>query len=206
MKQAKDGDILEESLVELAGPKPIIFSNPMAYHHSLYLTGAIVEAQQYVNWFHLLRHCGEDDVITLHINSEGGDAFTSIQLIRAMADCKGTLIASVEGRCMSAATLIFLTADQFVLSDHSVFMFHNYSGASFGKGGEMFDSITHERAWSRRLMETCYRDFLTQEEINAMMDGKDFWMDADQVVERLTKRAEIRGQEIVNPNAEDPVD
>jgi hypothetical protein len=40
---------------------------------------------------------------------------------------------------MSAATMIFLCADTYEVSEHSMFMFHNYSSATFGKGGEMFD-------------------------------------------------------------------
>lgn len=165
---------------------------PVARQHSLYLCGPILEPQNYTKWFHLLRHCSENDVIMLHINSPGGDASTAIQFMRAMMDCQATIVASVEGNCMSAATMIFLAADLFQVSEHSMFMFHNYSGFSYGKGGEMFDSITHERRWSKGLLEGCYKDFLTPEEIGSMLDGKDIWMDADEATARLIKRAEIR--------------
>lgn len=183
----------DEDIKEEVGAMDDTFLNiPIARQHSLYLSGPILEPQNYTKWFHLMRHCSEHDVIMLHINSQGGDASTAIQFMRAMVDCQGTVIASVEGNCMSAATMIFLSADVFQVSEHSMFMFHNYSGFSYGKGGEMFDSITHERKWSKGLLESCYKDFLTQDEINSMLDGKDIWMDADEAADRLVKRAELR--------------
>lgn len=195
MKAHVDGD--EEFKDEVVAVAEDAFMNiPIARQHSLYLCGPILEPQNYTKWFHLLRHCSENDVIMLHINSIGGDASTAIQFMRAITDCPATVVASVEGNCMSAATMIFLAADLFQVSEHSMFMFHNYSGISYGKGGEMFDSITHERKWSRGLLEGCYKDFLTDAEINSILDGKDIWMDADEATKRLVKRSELRDVEL----------
>jgi ATP-dependent protease ClpP protease subunit len=94
---------------------------------------------------------------------------------------------------MSAATLIFLTADQFELSDHTMFMFHNYSSGTIGKGGEMYDQITHFRTWSEKLFTSFYKDFLTEAEIKSMLDNKDIWLDAEEVAKRLANR--IKSQE-----------
>lgn len=176
---------------------------PVARQHSFYLSGPILGPEHYIKWFHLMRHAGEDDVIMLHINSPGGDASTAIQFMRVMAECQATVVASVEGNCMSAATMIFLFADMFQVSEHSMFMFHNYSGFSYGKGGEMFDSITHERKWSKAMLEGTYRDFLTKEEIDAMLDGKDIWMDAEEATERLLKRDEMRKKEMEEAEKEE---
>jgi ATP-dependent protease ClpP protease subunit len=67
-------------------------------------------------------------------------------------------------------------------------MFHNYSGGTFGKGGEMIDQLQHERKWSERMMRDIYKDFMTTDEIMAMLDNKDFWMDGEEVVKRLQAR------------------
>jgi len=91
---------------------------------------------------------------------------------------------------MSAATMVFLCADKFEVTPHSVFMFHNYSGGTIGKGGEMIDQLQHERKWSERLMREIYSGFLTQEEIKSMLDNKDFWMDGEEVVKRLSDKIE----------------
>lgn len=168
--------------------RPKFFHQPAATIVNLYLCGEIKPAEEYVEWLHLFRAASESDVIYIRINSEGGDLFSALQLVRAIQDSAATVIATVEGICMSAATLIFLSADRYELSDHTMFMFHNYSSGAFGKGGEMYDQITHFRGWSEKLFNHFYKDFLTPAEIKAMLDNKDIWMDATEVASRLTKK------------------
>jgi hypothetical protein len=69
-----------------------------------------------------------------------------------------------------------------------MFMFHNYSGAAIGKGGEMYDNIVHERLWSERLLRDVYDGFLEEDEIKQILDNKDIWMDSEQVRTRLKNR------------------
>ena len=156
--------------------------------HSFYLSGSIEEPSEYVAWFEIMRNAGENDVIQIHINSYGGDLFTAIQFLRAIADTPAHVICSVEGACMSAATMVFLAADTFEVSEHSMFMFHNYSSMTHGKGGEMYDNIVHERKWSEHLLKRIYDGFLHNEEIASLLDNKDIWMDGEEVLKRLTER------------------
>jgi ATP-dependent protease ClpP protease subunit len=152
--------------------------------------GNIGEADEYVEEFEAIRSAGADDIVVLHINSFGGDLFTAIQFMRVIAETKATVVASCEGACMSAATMIFLSAGQYEISEHVSFMFHNYSKMSAGKGGELFANITFERKWSESIMRKVYKHFLTEEEITQLLDDKDIWMDGPEVVTRLTKRSE----------------
>lgn len=172
-----------------------ILPRPVASIHEFYLTGEISEAENYIEWFDSMRHANDTDVVKIYINSYGGDLFTAIQFMRVMADSPATIIASVEGMCMSAATVVFLCADAYEVTPHSVFMFHNYSGGTIGKGGEMIDQLLHERKWSENLMNAIYRDFMNTNEIKAMLDNKDIWMDGEEVVKRLNVRMEKRKKE-----------
>lgn len=166
-------------------------NKPVSSLHTFYLSGTIDEPGEYISWFEIMRNAGDNDVIQIHINSYGGDLFTAIQFLRAIADTQAHVICSVEGACMSAATMVFLAADTFEVSEHSIFMFHNYSGGTFGKGGEMIDQIQHERKWSQHLMKRIYGEFLTEPEIASLLDNKDLWMDGEEVLKRLAKRHEI---------------
>lgn len=163
--------------------------------HEFYLSGEITEPENYIEWFDIIRHAGENDVIKIYINSYGGELFTAIQFMRVIAETPATIVVSVEGMCMSAATVVFLCADAYEVTPHSIFMFHNYSGVAGGKGGEMIDQLMHERKWSERLMNEIYKDFLTSEEIKSMLDNKDLWMDGEDVVKRLNIRMEKRAKE-----------
>lgn len=167
--------------------RPKFFEQPIARVINLYLCGPIQGAEEYVEWFQILRGISENDVVYIRINSEGGDLFATLQLVRAIEECKGHVIVSVEGICMSAATLIFLAGHSYEVSDHTMFMFHNYSSGAMGKGGEMYDQITHFRTWSEKLFTSFYKDFLTNDEIKSMLDNKDIWMDAQEVIKRLQK-------------------
>lgn len=153
--------------------------------HEFYLCGQIESPEEYIQWFDIIRHANETDVIKIYINSPGGHVFTAIQFMRALKESSAKIVMSVEGECASAATMIFLCGDSFEVSEHSMFMFHNYSSGVFGKGGEMFDQLKHERKWSESLLRDIYADFLTEEEIVSILDNKDIWMTGDEVIERL---------------------
>jgi ATP-dependent protease ClpP protease subunit len=174
--------------------KPKVHSNgyfpckAVATAHEFYLTGDIGPAEDYIEWFDAIRHSSENDIIKIYINSFGGDLFTAIQFLRVLSDTPATVICSVEGACMSAATMIFLSASHYEVTPHSIFMFHNYSGGTIGKGGEMIDQLQHERKWSERLMKEVYKDFMAADEIKSMLDNRDIWMDGEEVVKRLESR------------------
>ena len=158
--------------------------------HEFYVSGEIESSEEYIEWFDTIRSSGQNDILKFYINSPGGDLFTAIQFMRVLADTEANIIVSVEGACMSAATLIFLCGHQFEVSPHSMFMFHNYSSGVVGKGGEMYDRLAHEKEWSEKLLRDIYSDFLTEEEIVSILNNKDIWMDGDSVVERLKAKVE----------------
>ena len=163
-------------------------SKSTASIHEFYLSGEIEEPDQYIEWFDTIRHARDTDQVKIYINSGGGDLYTAIQFMRVLYDTNAEVTCSVEGACMSAATMIFMCADVFEVTPHSTFMFHNYSGGTFGKGGEMIDQLQHERKWSARLMNEIYADFLTEAEITQILDNRDIWMDGEEVVERMNGR------------------
>lgn len=163
--------------------------------HEFYLSGEILDASEYVEWFDTIRNARATDVVILYINSMGGDLYTTLQFLRVMGESSAHIICSVEGACMSAATMIFLSGHEFQVTPHSLFMFHNYSAGTFGKGGEMYDQLQFEREWSRNFMQEVYQDFLTQQEIDSMMHNKDIWMSSDEVIKRLGTMLKHREQQ-----------
>ena len=161
------------------------FSKVIGNLYEFYLSGEIEEASEYTEWFDTIRNARSTDTIKIYINSGGGDLYTALQFLRVMSETQAHVITSVEGACMSAATMIFLHGDEFEVTPHSLFMFHNYSAGVFGKGGEMFDQLQFERAWSENFLSEVYKDFLTPEEIQSMLHNKDIWMTSEQVMARI---------------------
>ena len=153
-----------------------------------YLSSSIGPASDYIDWFQRIRAARESDIIRIHINCPGGDLFTTIQFMQVLSETKATVVMSVEGACMSAASLLFLMGDEYLVTDHSVFLFHNYSGGVVGKGAEIYHGVVHERKWTERLLRSAYEGFLTDEEISQLVEDKDVWMDSQTVISRLKER------------------
>ena len=189
VKKTKNSNIdLEEIIKVKQNGNKLFASKPMATFHEFYLTGRIEEADEYISVFDMIRHASEEDVIKIYVNSPGGDLFTALQFGRAMGDSDATIIVSVEGQCCSAATIIALAADMVELSNHCVWMCHNYSSGMIGKGHELHSQAEFERDWSIKLMKDIYDGFLSESEIQRMLNGADIWMGTDDVMERLNKR------------------
>ena len=74
-------------------PKPKFFSQPIATGVTFYLCGEIKPAEEYVEWYQILRAASENDVIFIRINSEGGDLFSALQLCRAIQESQATIVA-----------------------------------------------------------------------------------------------------------------
>ena len=167
------------------------FSKSVARLYEFYLSGEILEPEEYIEWFDIIRNANAQDTVKIYINSGGGDLYTTLQFLRVFGETEAHIITSVEGACMSAATMVFLHGHEHEVTPHSLFMFHNYSAGVFGKGGEMYDQLQFERRWSENFMREVYANFLTAEEIGSMLNNKDIWMTSDEVIERLNRAAEL---------------
>lgn len=190
---------MTNSLDDLLDPKSgstEFFTKNTSNSYEFYLSGEILEPENYTTWFDIIRNARAYDSIKLYINSFGGNLYTAIQFLRVMGESAGHITTSVEGACMSAATMVFLSGHSYEITPHSLFMFHNYSAGVFGKGGEMYDQLQFERAWSEHFLGEVYKDFLTDTEIQAMLHNKDIWMTSEQVLERINKLVESRKEKL----------
>ena len=191
---------MSESKPIIPQPNPSgAYERPVARMIDFYLTGNIGEAKEYQDWNQMLRTCHDHDIVTIHINSNGGDIFTAIQLMKAISDSPATVVASVEGMCMSAATFIFLVADICEIAEHSHFMFHNYSSGNWGKGHELLAVTQADDRWARNLMKKTYKGFFTDNEIEKIIDGRDVWLTPDEVIKKLDRRNKLNKKNKIGP-------
>ena len=186
-------------------PKPVtIISNPIivGMFHEIYISGEILGPEYYIEEYNIIRNAQDCDVIKFILNTHGGRVDSALQFIRVMSESNAHLIASIEGHCMSAGTMIFLAADEFEIAPNSSIMIHNYSGGTQGKGHEMHTQIMFEHAWSKEFLRSTYEEFLTPQEIEALLLGSDLWLTSTQVAERCTKLLKFR-QEMMELIQED---
>lgn len=183
------------------------FSRPISWQHTFYLSGAIENASNYAEWFEIIRTAGPDDIVCMNINSMGGSYHTALQFRRVMMESMATISCSIEGECHSAASIIYLSGDQFSVSEGSSMLIHDYSSIVGGKGSEMIRQIQHEKISIDTFLKDVYDKFLTDQEIQNVVSGQDMWLDDDLIIERTQKMVEERDKMNVSPEEnleEDP--
>jgi len=164
------------------------------YHFNL--MNGVGSPDNYTDLLNVLRTSTESDEINIHINCYGGYLKTAAQLVHNMKLCKGTLIAHLEGECHSSATLIFLACDSWVVHDHVTALFHQYTGGVVGEGHKMRASLAATDVWIDGLCREYYTNFLTEEEIQRLNEGIDFYLTSDDIIERLEQYNEARAEKV----------
>lgn len=153
--------------------------------HHFYIITEIGEPDCYLDMINVLKTAEQHDTVFIYLNTPGGDLYTAIQIISAIRQSNATVITCIEGMVASAGTLIFLAGHKHVVNPNCTFMIHNYSHGAWGKGNEVALRVKHSEHYFKKLATDMYGKFLTVEEINDVINGKDFWMESDEVLQRL---------------------
>jgi ATP-dependent Clp protease protease subunit len=106
--------------------------------HTHFLTGEIEEANinEAIKWLVYENiNSGPEKILTLYINSTGGDLYQAFALIDTMHNSKHTVRTIGIGSIMSAAFLIFAcgTAGQRYIGKNTGIMCHQFSNSQEGK-------------------------------------------------------------------------
>lgn len=141
-----------------------------------------------------IRMASPNDIVHILINCDGGDIATMKSFLNAMEQCEATIITEIEGTCASAATMIFLSGDEFVVSDNSEFMSHTASYFYGGKANNVQEYVDFQKRTIRHLFYKYYEGFFNEEELELMLNGKDFWLDAAEIMTRLNSLLELQKQ------------
>ncbi len=155
--------------------------------HHFYISEGIGSPDKYVDMIHKIRMAGPEETVCIHLNSPGGSIDTGVQLINAMRSSQANIIASVESEACSLATMIFLAADEMVIHDDCIMMFHNFSAGAYGKGHELKANVKGVSDWIESFMRRLYVPFFTEKEFDRLLKGEDFWMQSEEIRERLVK-------------------
>lgn len=157
---------------------------------NIYLYDAIESPRQFTGAVEVLQAAGEGDTVFIHLHTPGGSLDATDTFVQAMRECEARIIVKASGGVHSAGTVILLEADEFSLSENFTSLIHNGACGSGGKFNEFKAQAKHTEAYMERVMRNTYEGFLTEDEIDALIDGKDFWFFAEEFIERCQKRLE----------------
>lgn len=126
------------------------------------------------------------DALDVRINSPGGSIDEGVRLFNILDNSfSGRTTTIIESKAFSMGAMLFCKGDQRVVHPLSMLMFHNYSMFAMGKAGELTDQIEHlNRMGHHYFDDIIVNGWLTQDEYKRMLDGKDYWFNAHQMLER----------------------
>lgn len=156
------------------------------------LYGQYDSSEDFLYTLEVLEMAEETDIVELHIQGPGGSLDAVITLLHAMDKCRCPVHVIATGSLASAATFPILVADSYELHKFTSFMFHS---ASFGvapqKTHDVIEEALHNWKQCERIISDMYEGFFTSEELDSMLQGRTFWMDAEEFSERYERRNEL---------------
>ena len=173
-------------------PSGLVDTKPIAFKHDISINDVIGAPQELLEAVRTIRNAGPNDVIHLFCNSPGGSLYTTTEILSAMLQTEAHIITELTGEACSAMAIIFLAGDEFRVSDDAVLMNHGASYGVYGTQQQVYDNVVASQKQLTKLAKKYYEGFLTPEEIERLLEGKEYWMDAEEVIQRLENRDKVR--------------
>jgi len=162
---------------------------------------------EWVEELDTIRSASENDVVVLDICSDGGSLDTAMMFHRELAASNAKTIAIIGPSCSSAASIIALSCDEHVISEMSSLMSHT---STYLIGGKDVDIHTHAMFSRKQLVKffkSVYSGFFDDTEIEDMVKGSPFYIDSEELEQRLERMYTYREQPItVVDELHEPVD
>lgn len=160
---------------------PVI--GPIEYNHDFLEAVAMIEQAE------------EKDTVILKINSSGGSLAAIDYLLQALSFTEAHVHADISGELASAATLIMEHVDSFNISDNTMILIHNQVFGEGGKHKDVVDAVLFADAMNKKLLDRYYKHMFSEEEMEQLYSGKQFYMDNTQYLERFECRMKALDEE-----------
>ena len=150
-----------------------------------YLIDIIDDIANYIDFLREVDSCRNGDLITIHINCYGGNADVGMNIYDCLRQSPANVEVSIEGACCSCASMIMLAGNCWRVTPHAHVMVHSWSEGIYGKWNEIISKFNYDKCVFEKQFGELYKDFLTDEEIEDCLKGKDFYFDSNETVKRL---------------------
>lgn len=138
-----------------------------------------------------IEELGEGDLVVFRISTPGGDLAGLVELLHAISNTDADTMAEVVGDAYSAGSLLALACDSIVIGKYANFLCHSCSFGSRGKSTDVQRHVQHLSKYAEDIFRECYEHFLTEEEIKDVLEGKELYLNNNEVSERLVRKYQI---------------
>ena len=158
------------------------------YNFNVHINTEIRSPAHYAKVFDMLLNAGDGDCVNLFIASDGGDLDGLNILLEGIRLTEAETCAILVGPAHSAASILALNCGSVVVTDSASMLCHNMRTGYGGKMADLDAFTTHSKRIADKLMHETYKGFLSDESIQEVIHGKELWLTADQIRERLAQR------------------
>lgn len=138
----------------------------------------------------------QNDVIEVYcLGCGGGSADSIIMLLNALAQSPAHTVTILEGHNASAASMPMMVTDEVRIGMYSSVMFHNVAGGVIGNMTNTAEAAKFYEQNYNRFFADLYNGFFSEEELSSIRQGREIYLDAESIQERLDKRREILAHE-----------
>ena len=162
------------------------------YSFDYHMDESIGNKSDFRRLLQLIYNMTDEDSLRLFIGGPGGNIDTLLEIINAIDYCKGRVFAVLTGEASSAHSILALAVSELQVCARGRLMIHNASIDASGKTQEAASSLNAGIKVCHDLFKEFYTGFLTEQEMQDLLIGKDFHMAAPEILKRLKKRAEYR--------------
>ena len=171
--------------------KDYYYAVPNSITYTYYLDDEVTDSSDYRELLQMLYNAGEDDVVRIVISNYGGSLSTCVAIVNAIRACRAVTVGVLTSVAYSAAGAIWLACEGQEVHNHVGFMSHDGQGATFGSMFQQKQHIEHSMAILRSLYTDVYQYFLTDDEIEKVLNNADMWLTEAEIIQRLEKRSEL---------------
>jgi len=184
---------INELMLEAEKPKLMITARQkVSTEYDVSIRDAIDSNDYFADLIELLRTATQADVFHLYFSTDGGMLDATQELLAAMSVTEATVVGHLVNKAVSAGSIIFLNCHQCQVYAGSHMMIHQMSYSTGGGNQNVKGQVDFYSKMNENLVRDNYIGFLTPEEIEDVLNGKDVYLEDADVAQRLPEYAEFR--------------
>lgn len=152
---------------------------------TVHINKEIKEPSYYSRIFDLMLEAGEEDVIQLLIASPGGRLDGLNILLEGIRTTSAHVIGIILGEAHSAAAILALNCHEVATTASGEMLIHCVRYGTFGKASDISAHVIHTNKIAEKLFRDTFEGYLSEQEIVQVLDGREMFLDSEQIMERL---------------------
>lgn len=168
-----------------------------------FLDEDIKEARYYRPLVQHLLSASERDTVEILFSTGGGGLAGCLQVLEALKCTSADTTAIIMGDCHSAGSIISMYCNDVVVLDSACMLVHSASyGTGRQKSRDVKDYVEFSSGYLEGIFRNAYEGFLDEDELQEVMNGRELWLTAQDIRDRLEARSEYLREKYENSKGE----